>query len=414
MRALTLVAVVVLASCGAATGLPASSTFSIPALTATPMPTLSPTPVAIVSPVPTASAVALPACTPRSADDRVVALCLEDATVFVDASIAPADMGVIVAQVTSDLASVQREFAWTLRTHAVIHVLATDERYVAGLREVFGYGEATARWVADNSVSFFEPALRTIAVNWAAVSERRPVAAIRHELTHLVTLEACATRCDLVPAWLNEGEARLSEALIPGADWRLMRVRYEAASMALTGTLIPLRALTTQAQWNAYVDWEGYYKYQEAARTVELLRDDIGDGAIARVYARLRAGDDIAHAYATLAARSFDAFLAELPARLRSVTNGAPGIALATPGTDGHGTTMLLYGFAPEARVVLHIRSHAIDETRELSVSPQGAWAGDVDATYPSGTYVLVAQASGVVATASFVRHGGRLLRPSP
>jgi len=131
-------------------------------------------------------------------------------------------------------------------------------------------------------VSFFEPSLRLIAVNWEAVRDRRPIAAIRHELTHLLTLDACAPRCDLVPAWLNEGQARLAEALVPGSDWRLVRVRYEAASMAQTGTLIPLNALVSQLAWNALTDWAGYFKYQEAARAVELLREDIGGDAPSR------------------------------------------------------------------------------------------------------------------------------------
>src|SRR2546423_15017608 len=115
---------------------------------------------------------------------------------------------------------------------------------------MFGYSPATAAFVADNSVSFFEPSLPAIAVNWQAVGDRRPVAAIRHELTHRLTLEACAPRCDLVPAWFNEGEARLAEAQVPGADWRMLRLRYEAASMAATNTLIPLHRPRSPQAWN--------------------------------------------------------------------------------------------------------------------------------------------------------------------
>src|SRR5205823_6206869 len=125
--------------------------------------------------------------------------------------------------------------------------------------------------------------------------DRRPVAAIRHELTHLLTLDACSPRCDLVPAWLNEGQARLAEALVPGGDWRLERVSYEAASMAATGTLIPLNTLVSQLSWNALTDWAGYFKYQESARAVDLLREDVGDTApIARVCERLRHAPGVA------------------------------------------------------------------------------------------------------------------------
>src|SRR6185503_2918914 len=149
----------------------------------------------------------------------------------IDNTITLGDASAIAAQVFSDLEDVQAEFGWTLRGEPIVDVYATNERYASGLRDVFGYSQVTADYLAENSVAFFEPALRRIAVSWEAVQGRRPIAAIRHELTHFVTLEACAPRCDLVPAWLNEGQARLAEALIPGADWRMMRVRYEAASM---------------------------------------------------------------------------------------------------------------------------------------------------------------------------------------
>jgi hypothetical protein len=101
-----------------------------------------------------------------------------------------------------------------------------------------------------------------------------------------------------VPAWLNEGQARLAEALVPGGEWRLLRVRYEAASMAVTGTVLPLNTLVSQLSWNTLTDWAGYFKYQEAARAVELLREDIGGTApIARVYEHLRRGQNLAQAY---------------------------------------------------------------------------------------------------------------------
>src|SRR5205823_10033519 len=218
--------------------------------------------------------------------------------------------------------------------------------YTTGLVQVFGYSGATAAFVADNSVSFFEPALRTILVDWEAVRERRPIAAIRHELTHYVTLEACAPRCDLVPAWLNEGQARLAEATIPGGEWRLVRVRYEAASMAATGTLIPLNTLVSQLSWNALTDWAGYFKYQESARAVELLREDVGGNApIARIYERLRRGQNLAQTYAALTDRSFDDFVAGLPDRMRAAVPAGQGMIAVAP------ASYLIYGFPPASTI---------------------------------------------------------------
>jgi hypothetical protein len=329
----------------------------------------------------------------------------------IDNAISLGDAGAIARQVSSDLEDVQAEFGWTLRGEPVIDVYATNERYASGLRDVFGYSQVTATYLAENSVAFFEPALRRIAVSWEAVRDRRPIAAIRHELTHFVTLEACAPRCDLVPAWLNEGQARLAEALIPGADWRMMRVRYEAASMVATDTLLPLTTLWSQGQWNAIGDWAGYYKYQEAARATQLLRADIGDHAIARVYARIRAGEDVPSAYQRLSGKSWSAFIASMPARFAADIPPGPAISVISPGADGTGASYLLYGFATEAKVTLRVKARYFDLTEEITVSPQGAHFASIDTSYPPGTYTITAASGSTAAAVTVIKRGGRAVR---
>ena len=243
----------------------------------------------------------------------------------IDASLSRDDTETVYATVATDMAAVEAEFQRNFTTRPLIYVFAGTESYTEGFVRIFGYPRASATFVGENSVSFFEPSLRLIAVNWAAVSDHRPVAAIRHELTHLLTLDACSPRCDLVPAWLNEGQARLAEALVPGADWRLTRVRYEAASMAVTGTLIPLNTLVSQLAWNALTDWAGYFKYQESARAVELLREDVGGSApIARVYERLRNGQNLAQAYAAAKANAQAQGVSNVSLNLILAANGIP------------------------------------------------------------------------------------------
>ena len=376
--------------------------------TATPEPAAEPTVAAVATP--SSAPIELPRCrAPLGATLR--AFCPAGARIDLDPEIGDVDAAAIVTQVIDDLAAIQSEFEWTVRGQARIDVYATHQRYVDGLQSVFGYSQTTAEYLADNSVAFFEPSLGRIAVSWEDVRDRRPIAAMRHELTHFVTLEACQPRCDLVPAWLNEGQARLAEAQIPGADWRLMRVRYEAASMVTTNTLIPLTSLWTQGQWNAYGDWAGYYKYQEAARAVELLRADIGDRAIALLYGRIRVGIDVATAYAAFTGRSFASFSAALPARLAADIAKGPAIAIVTPGADGHGASYLLYGFPAEAKVTLRLRAHAIDETQEIAVSPQGAYFGSLDDSYPPGTYTITAASGTSAAAVNVIKHGGRAIR---
>jgi hypothetical protein len=394
-----------------------------PVATATPPPAATATttePVSSVPPV-TPQASPVPTATPFTpcispekvlADVSMANICLPGASVSVETPIGGPDLKVLFDQVVEDLAAVQAEFAWTLREQPRIDVFATTASYRTGLVNVFGYSGATAAFIAENSVAFFEPDLRTIVVNWEAVRDRRPIAAIRHELTHFITLEACAPRCDLVPAWLNEGQAHLAEATIPGGEWRVVRVRYEAASMVKTKTFMPLSTLVSQGQWNAITSWGGYYKYQEAARATELLRQDIGGAQpIARLYERLRRGEDVARAYATLTGRTFDSFVSGLASRFAEVVPAGPAIVM-TPGPQAdHGLGYLLYGFAPEEKLTLRLVGRRIEETEEITVSPQGAFFSEIADRYPPGTYVLAVTAGeAVVASAIFEKRGGRPL----
>lgn len=380
--------------------------------TAVPTPDEAPA-TAQPSPIPTPTPfVPCPSPYKLVGDVRVVPLCVPGANVFTENGIEYSDLHALYDQIVEDLAAVQREFAWTLRKPPTLDVFATTASYVTGLVNEFGYSSATAAFVAENSVAFFEPDLRVILVNWEAVRDRRPIAAIRHELTHFVTLEACAPRCDLVPAWLNEGQARLAEATIPGGEWRLVRVRYEAASMVATKTLMPLSTLVSQGQWNAITSWGGYYKYQEAARATELLRQDIGGAQpMALLYDRLRRGEDVARAYATLTGRSLDSFVGGLAARFAEGAPAGPAIVTTAGPQAGHGVGYLLYGFGSEQKLTLRTVGRRSEETEEITVSPQGAHFSEIVDRYPPGTYVIVALSGDtVIASTRFEKRGGRPL----
>jgi len=377
-------------------------------------PTPSETPLIVQpSPLPTATPFA-PCIAPQGfvGDVSLVPLCVPGASVRAENGIEYSDLHALYDQVALDLAAVQREFGWTLRRQPTIDVFATTASYTTGLVNELGYSGATAAFVAENSVAFFEPDLRVILVNWEAVRDRRPIAAIRHELTHFVTLEACAPRCDLVPAWLNEGQARLAEATLPGGEWRLVRVRYEAASMVATKTLMPLSTLVSQGQWNAITSWGGYYKYQEAARATELLRLDIGGAQpMASLYERMRRGEDVARAYATLTGRPFDSFVGGLAARIAEGAPPGPAIVTTAGPQAGHGVGYLLYGFGPEEKITLRTVGRRSEETEDITVSPQGAHFSEIVDRYPPGTYVIAAMSGDtVVASTRFEKRGGRPL----
>jgi hypothetical protein len=312
----------------------------------------------------------------------------------IDTGISREEQTLAAATVASDIPAVEREFERTFAGRPVIYVFGGIESYADGFVRIFGYTRATATFVAENSVSFFEPSLGLIAVNWDAVSGRRPIAAIRHELTHLLTLDACSPRCDLVPAWLNEGQGRLAEALVPGGEWRLQRVRYEAASMAGTRTLIPLNSLVSQFAWNALTDWAGYFKYQEAARAVELLREDVGGNApIARIYERLRRGQNLAQAYGALTGRSFDDFVDGLPGRMTAAVPAGQGLIAVAP------TSYLVYGFPPASTITITVSGPRGSESSPLVISPFGSNFDTIPTTRVRGGYTVSAQTESGVFT---------------
>jgi hypothetical protein len=328
----------------------------------------------------------------------------------IERTISADDASAIAAAVNADVSAVESEFERRFSSPPPIYVFATNDSYAQGLTGILGYGPVTAAFVAENSVSFFEPALLVILVNWQAIGDRRPIAAIRHELTHRLTLDACAPRCDLVPAWFNEGQARLSEARVPGSAWRVMRMRYEAASMAATDTLIPLNTLVSQLSWNALTDWAGYYKYQQAARATELLREDVGgDAPIARIYERLRRGENLARAYENLTGRTFNDFVATLRSRMLDGIPAGPGLVTLPMAPDGPGASYLLYGFAPSATVTFTLRGTRSEETWPMTVSPFGA-AFDTLPPARGGWYTLSVRQEGTVISTK-VRSPSRAVR---
>ncbi|TMF81063.1 MAG: hypothetical protein E6I18_03945 [Chloroflexi bacterium] len=369
--------------------------------TPSPAPLARPTASSDSFPSPTASPTPTPAATPEPAPLAMreiagidFALVPGRSDLRIEASLSRDEAEAVAATVAADIPAVEREFERTFAARPVIYVFGRVESYAEGFVRIFGYPPATATFVSQNSVSFFEPSLRLIAVNWAAIQGHPPVAAIRHELTHLLTLDACSPRCDLVPAWLNEGQARLAEALVPGGEWRLLRVRYEAASMATTGSLIPLNTIVSQLAWNALTDWAGYFKYQESARAVELLREDVGGNApIARIYERLRRGQNLAQAYAALTDRSFDDFVANLPGRMRAAVPAGQGLVAV------QSTSYLVYGFPPASTITLMVNGPRGNESWPVVISPFGANADSIPPTRTRGAYTITAQTDSAVFT---------------
>ena len=83
---------------------------------------------------------------------------------------------------------------------------------------------------------------------------------------------------ELVPAWLNEGSARLEEFTIPGAQWWRAVNQHRAVSMAINGRQLSTDELTSQGAWNTREGGLSQYQYAEASQIVQLLRNEMGLG----------------------------------------------------------------------------------------------------------------------------------------
>lgn len=173
--------------------------------------------------------------------------------------------------------------------------------------------------------------------------------------------------------------------------------------MATTGTLIPLERLVSQFAWNSLTDWAGYYKYQQAARVTELLRQDVGGPApIARIYERIRRGESIAQAYSALTGKSFDAFVAGLAARIAATAPSAGIVATTSAGSPG--ASYLLYGFAPSSTVSVVIIGPRRVESSSVTVSPFGAAFDVLSPDLPRGRYVISATSGDMAVTATVTK----------
>ena len=164
MRTAWLILALAVAACAApATQVATASPTAFPSdLGATASPSSSPTPEPSASATP-------PARTIDVVGGIEFAMITGPADLRLETAISRPDEAVIASSVAADVEAVQRDFARSFTARPLVYVFATSEGYARGLARVFGYSTATAAFVADNSVSFFEPSLLAIAVNWQAI-----------------------------------------------------------------------------------------------------------------------------------------------------------------------------------------------------------------------------------------------------
>jgi hypothetical protein len=232
----------------------------------------------------------------------------------------------------------------------------------------------------------------------ARIGNSIPFTTARHELAHMMIDEI--TGDERVPAWLNEGSARLQEFTIPGALWWRTVEQHRAVSMAVNGRQLSTAELTSQGAWNSREGLLGRYQYAEASQIVQILRNEIGFAAQLQILTLIGAGRTFEESYAAVTGRSWADFAASVPERLRALAT-SPGIAFApdtTAGAGPHGPTFVIYGYAPNSSVTLSITGAATGFTnsgRFQVLDEFGVYWSWLGTNWPADTYTFTLTASG-------------------
>lgn len=316
---------------------------------------------AVSVPVAPPSAIATPAPTPTPAAGGGSTVVLGGITfrltktatadVYLEATISTTDSQSVLSVVDADVQQVQTDFARTYLQRPAVYSFATTSSYQLGLSSVFSI--ATAQ-IADaaNAPALFYAANQSVAMNWQVLQNSKPMTALRHELTHLMVFQVTATNFRNVPAWLNEGTARLEELTVPGRNSIAISDRYGAASMAANNLLYSFADITDQNQWNSRAGLLKTYQYYEAAEAVQFLRDDLSAASVLRIFDTIARGAIFPTAYSTVAGKPFDTFSAAFPARVRALAPSYPGVAA---GFDPAALIVFPYGFAPSSSITITV-----------------------------------------------------------
>jgi hypothetical protein len=259
---------------------------------------------------------------------------LQEAEVFLPPDLAPTAVSDIIDIIDNDVWAVEEIFGFQFPTRPRVYLFPDDASYATAL------GSEASR-VADLSGAVAQVLDNRTLVHVPRIRLSRPVTAVRHELVHLMLHqvsggESSNIRTQNIPAWFNEGIARLAEETVEGFAPQARLSRYIAASRAQIGVVPQPRELWSGAQWLAAVDaakraTDGAQlsPYHVAAQYARLLRDDAGgDEGLRRVYEFMRLGYSFDQAYYKATDRLIYTFANAAPELLKTLVPVLPGAAI--------------------------------------------------------------------------------------
>lgn len=269
---------------------------------------------------------------------------------FIERSISAADAEAVAAIADVDVLEVQTTYGRAYSARPPVYVFPTPAAYTTGLQTVMG--ESAAQAAAVNPLEAGVLVGTKVALDWQKVRAERPFTTLRHELTHLMIAQIAKPGAE-IPAWINEGSARLEEFTITGTQELSTSSRYEAASMVAVGNYFSVPDLASQETWRSRQGFSALYEYSEAAQIVQLLRDDVGIAGEVRIFDLMGQGRTFDAAFQTVTGKTLAAFSSTIATRLRALSASYP--YLATADTPDGGLIYILYGFQPSSTVTLDI-----------------------------------------------------------
>jgi len=325
--------------------------------------------------------------------------------VYAETTITRFDAATINVQVNSDVLRIQQDYARSFASRPQVYVMATDASYGEAQRSILGIAP---RFVsAPTEEDRFDTAgvyyQGKVAIDWARSNDSKPFTVARHELTHMIIDQIVGDY--VVPAWLNEGSARLEEFTIAEAEWWRLVNRYRALSMAVNSRLFTVEELTSQLVWNSRANPAADYQYAEAQAVVQLLRDELGDAGVLEILRLMAGGATFEEAYQAMPRRGTSDFAGTVATRLRAQATSPllpprpyptpPGIEFAPDSPEGpgaNGTTYVLWGFAPNSSITLSIRGAATGFTNSVPsrvVDELGMYWNRLGTSWPADTYTF-------------------------
>jgi hypothetical protein len=332
------------------------------------------------------------------------------ADVYTETGISSAEAAGISSEVNADVTRIELDYVRAFVGRPQVYVEATSASYrsaqtaILGLAQVFSSGSVESRF--ESAGVYY---LGKVAIDWSLIKDQHPFTTGRHELTHMMIDEISGDAT--VPAWLNEGSARLEEFTVSGSEWLQTLDTYRAESLAATNQIFSIDQLTSQSVWNTRAFPAVTYQYSEAQAVVQLLRNEIGIRGEVGILESLAAGQTYDEAYAAASGRTTTTFASSIPLRLRALGT-PPGIAFAPDsfaGGNATGPTFVFYGWSPNASLdvsIVGLSSGFVNNTRSAVADQYGVYQSRLSTSWPPDTYRFTVTAGSTSVTATFTKGG--------